>query len=207
MPSTAIGLVVDRSGSMGSLRAEAQNAVNQFIKDQKAESGKAFLLLTDFDDQFRVVKPLTNLKSIEADYELEPRGTTALYDAVAKTVQSLEEGIKSKKNPPEQAVMVVVTDGYENASQEYKSDDLKSLIESKKSDGWEFIFLAAGQDAILEAGKMGIGGGTSLTYDTANYGQTVAMASTSVSSYRATANMDSFTDADRKKAVDTTSGS
>jgi hypothetical protein len=205
MTTTAIGLVVDRSGSMAAIQGEAQAAVNEFIKEQKALDGKAFLLLTQFDSSFEVVHHLTNLKKVNADYVLKPRATTALYDAIGRTVKELEDGIEAKKTKPDQAIMVIVTDGHENASQEYNSDSLKKLIEEKQKGGWEFIFLAAGQDAILSGAQMGFAAGQSITYDTQNYGQSVAYASASVSNFRNTGNTTQVTDEDRQRLADTSS--
>lgn len=205
MPTTAIGLVVDRSGSMYSIQMEAQNAVNNFIKEQKKEAGKAFLLLTEFDSVFDVVHPLTNLKKVNADYRLLPRDMTALYDAIGRTVKELEDGIESKKTKPDQAIVVVVTDGGENHSTEYDSEKLKALIEDKKAAGWEFIFLAANQDAVLEGGKIGLGRWQTVGYDTTNYGDTVAFASSSVSNFRNTGSTNTVTEEDRERLATPTS--
>ena len=108
----------------------------------------------------------------EKDYFV--RGCTALLDALGSTIQR----ISAAREPAEQVIFVITTDGLENASREYSYRKVKALVEQKKAGGWEFLFFGANIDAIAAAGSVGIrpdravnyrpdGAGTRLNYQVA----------------------------------------
>ncbi len=155
---TDITLVVDRSGSMASCQAEAQSGINAFIKDQKEKPGDAIFSLLQFDTEHEYVFNAVPIKQVEK-YALVPRGMTALLDAVGKAIT--ETGSRLDKMPevdrPGLVVVAIITDGQENASNEYKRSKIKEMIEHQQSVyGWQFTFLGANQDAFAEAGSIGI---------------------------------------------------
>lgn len=112
---------------------------------------------------------------------------TALYDAIGRgaTELGLALAAKPEDQRPDKVVVVILTDGYENASQEYTPGSIKEMIERQTNDySWTFTFLGANQDAILEAGKIGITRDAALTYAGQNVKAAFAVASASTSTLR-----------------------
>ncbi len=203
---TDITLVVDRSGSMASRREEAQGGVNSFIDKQKGEDGEAVLTLLQFDTEHEMVHdgvPITEV----GEYELEPRGMTALLDAVGMAITTAKGRRKAtaKADRAGLVVFVIVTDGLENASHEYSKEQVKALIEKQRdSKGWQFVYLGAGHDAFEAAGGMGIGQASTGGYVPDSVGAAYGAASDSVGRMRGALAMNgpidpSFTDEQRKK--------
>lgn len=155
--------IVDRSGSMSSITDDAIGGFNEFLKGQKKESGEANFTLVLFDNEYLtpyVNTPINEVKELTRS-TFVPRGTTALYDAVGRSIISAKERIKTLKesDKPEQVIIAILTDGGENASSEFTQDSVKKLIKESQDDSdWGFIFLAANQDATLSASNIGIGG-------------------------------------------------
>lgn len=196
---TAIAVVVDRSGSMVTMREDAEGGLNTFIEDQKKEEGRCTLRLDQFDDHFDTVFPSKDIQEI-GKYTLVPRGGTALLDAIGKTVTNFGEELAAmpEDERPGNVIVVVVTDGGENMSREWTGDKVKELIKQQEEQyGWTFVFLAANQDAIAVGGQYGFNAGTSLTYTGQTVGSTYSMLSGRVSATRAGASFDSFTDSER----------
>jgi len=134
---------------------------NQFLREQQEVDGIARITLVLFDDEYEV--PADNLPVSEVtclDQETyRPRGTTALLDAIGKTIKSFQKRIQDlpKKKRPDQVIFAIFTDGLENASCKYGWQDIADKIRKRQEkDGWEFLFLAAGQDAIATAAQMNI---------------------------------------------------
>ena len=96
-------------------------------------------------------KPIAEVKNVTRN-DYVPDGMTPLYDAIAETVFKVD----SLVTPGTVVLMTIITDGLENASRKYTSAKLKVLIEKYMEAGWEFTYIGANQDAILEAGKLGI---------------------------------------------------
>lgn len=157
---TAFCLVMDRSGSMASIQNEAQGAINGFVEDQKKLPGKATLTFVRFDNHYEEVfsnKPIQDVGKLE----LEPRGMTALWDAVGSTIVSFGQALAAmdEKERPGKVLFIIVTDGHENNSKKYTtlSRIHQMITEQKEKWNWEFIFLAANMDAGAVADDMGIG--------------------------------------------------
>lgn len=167
-------MVIDRSGSMGGILDDAQGGINAFIEEQKKADGKANLTLAEFDNNYEVVYQRTPLDKVPG-YELRPRGMTALLDAIGRTMATYRDVKTTGKK-----IAVVVTDGHENCSQEWDRPRILELIESLKSEGWEFVFLAASEQAIDDAASFGFDRDASIQFD-AN------MVGTSQATYAATA--------------------
>lgn len=155
---TDITLVVDRSGSMEAIRADAQGGVNTFLADQAKQPGEALVTLVHFDTTYEFVHrgvPVTKVPK----YELVPRGGTALLDAVGRAINETGERLSqmAEADRPGLVVFVVMTDGEENSSQEFTKAQIKTMIEHQQSVyKWQFTFLGANQDAFAEAGSMGV---------------------------------------------------
>jgi len=165
--------IVDRSGSMGSMQVEAQGGINAFIEEQR-KVGEANLTIVEFDNFINVVCDKVDINE-SVEYKLEPRGMTALLDAIG-TVVGDKEKYSSKTG---KTIVVVMTDGAENASKEWSKDKISTLINERKEDGWEFLFLAAGQDAISVGQAYGFDKDSTVTFANNSMG---AMHATNVAS-------------------------
>ena len=155
---TDITLVVDRSGSMASVREDAEGGVNTFITDQAKEPGEALLTLVQFDTEYEFLHKGVPVSQVPK-YELVPRGMTALLDAVGRAIN--ETGERLSKMPdqdrPSLVIFVVMTDGEENSSKEFTKAHIREMIEHQQNVyNWQFTFLGANQDAFAEAGGLGI---------------------------------------------------
>lgn len=156
--NTHIAVVLDRSGSMASMKNEIIGGFNGFLDDQKQVEGTATMTLVQFDneiDRLADFKPLAEIEQL-TDKTYVPRGCTRLYDAIGLTVNSVKEAISKAAEKPDKVLVVILTDGMENASQEYNTDGIRDLLEERQKEGWEFSFIGANQDAILTAKGIGI---------------------------------------------------
>lgn len=153
-----VTVVIDRSGSMVSCKEEAENGLNQFIKDQKDQDGKCLFTLVQFDTQYEFVHKGELVQNV-GKFELIPRGMTALLDAVGRAIN--ETGERLAKMPETQrpgvVIFVILTDGYENASSEFTRKQIKDMITHQREKyNWQFTYLGANQDAFAEAEGYGI---------------------------------------------------
>jgi uncharacterized protein YegL len=156
---TEIAYILDRSGSMESLQEAAVASFNEFLGAQREVPGAARLTLVLFDDAYEVpvdAVPLASVAKMKAK-DFVPRGSTALLDAIGKTILRLDRDMAGRDVSAGAAKVVVAifTDGHENASREFDDRKVGDLIrEFREKKGWEFIFLAANQDAIASAGRL-----------------------------------------------------
>jgi Mg-chelatase subunit ChlD len=160
---TCVLVIGDRSGSMAPLLPEAVGGFNNFLHDQQKLGANIEMTFVLFDDQYDPIYIKSNVANI-ADMTTEKwlaRGLTALLDAIGKGIADFNPG------PDEQAVVVIITDGHENASKEFTRENIKKLIEDKEKLGWKFIFLASDKTAILDAASFGISAGSTYAF-TAN---------------------------------------
>jgi hypothetical protein len=147
--TTLIAVVMDRSGSMEAIKEEMQAAFADFIATQRTAAGACVVSLFQFDNRFETVYEAIPLAEVPP-LELVPRSGTALNDAIANAITTV------RRADPDSVVMVVITDGEENDSREYKGGEgaqkIARLIRHRKlADGWEFVFLGAGLDDIAAA--------------------------------------------------------
>ena len=150
-----IRMVLDRSGSMSSCRNETVDSINKYVEEIKKDGVVGLFTLSTFDS-VSIDIPISRVKInelIEFGYDiLEPRGGTPLNDAIGLAVSDLSnfnlEGNEKK-------VLVIVTDGMENASREYSTKAIKQLIEEKTKEGWLIIYLGADHDAFLQSSNLG----------------------------------------------------
>ena len=155
---TDITMIVDRSGSMGAIRTDAEGGINSFIEQQKLEPGEALLTLVQFNTQYEFIHSGTPIKLVPP-YKLEPDGSTALLDAVGRAVNETGArlAVMEESQRPGLVVVVIVTDGQENASREFNRAQIRQMIEHQQSVyRWQFTFLAANQDAFSEGASLGI---------------------------------------------------
>lgn len=154
---THIAMVVDRSGSMQGIHTDMNGAILRLLKDQSSEPGYCVVDITTFDD--KIEHPYVGVRPDDVKGEvIVPRGSTALNDAIGYTV--VELGVRFSAMPEEDrpgtVIIVVVTDGMENASREYTAEQVKALIEHQSINyGWTFMYLAANVDAFATGGGYG----------------------------------------------------
>jgi hypothetical protein len=165
-----ITLVVDRSGSMGECKVEAEKGINAFIAEQKELPGEALFSILQFDNTSEWVFQGKPVKEV-GHYKLEPRGMTALLDAVGRAIKSTGQRLEAmpEADRPGLVIIAIVTDGLENISSEFTRDNIRKMIELQTNTyNWKFTYLGANQDAFAEAGSIGIPMGGAATYTTSN---------------------------------------
>ena len=156
--STDIIIVLDRSGSMSSIASDMEGGFDAFIKEQKALPGECHLTLTQFDDQYEVVYERKALRDVPK-LSLTPRGSTALLDAIGRTIDATGKRLSAlpEADRPSKVVFVVITDGFENASREYNTLRVVEMIKTQREKyAWEFVFMGASENAISVAQGLGI---------------------------------------------------
>jgi Mg-chelatase subunit ChlD len=146
---TELVCIIDRSGSMSACLSDAQGGFNHFIAEQKKLDVPCKVQLVQFDTEYEQVWKRQNLRDV-GEYTLQPRGSTALLDAVGRTIANFTP--KKDRN----VIVVIVTDGEENSSREFSKEQVKKLVKEREADGWSFVFIGAGIDAFAEAGGIGI---------------------------------------------------
>jgi Mg-chelatase subunit ChlD len=206
---THLAVILDRTGSMESIRDDTIGGFNAFLNEQKQQPGKATLTLVQFDDQdpYEVIHQVKTVHEV-SDLTREayvPRASTPLLDAIGRGINDLEKSMADMKEDdrPSKVVFVVITDGQENASREFRRDQiLKMINEKEKQHGWQFVFLSADLNAIDDAMDQGFQTKFSLAFDKDSKGTRNAWGSVSekISNYRASRSQDvAFSDEDRNK--------
>lgn len=196
--NTDIIVILDRSGSMTNIRADVEGGFNAFIAEQRKLPDPCFVTLTQFDsDSIDTVyerKPLVDVPALS----FTPRSCTPLLDAVGRTIT------KALTQPLSERVLVIIlTDGYENASQEWTKAGVKKLLEERQKAGWAVIFLAANVDAFEEARQYGINASTAAGYAATSKGVQAAISLSSQKSLQYRSGVaPTFTDADRQTLQD-----
>lgn len=205
---THILAVVDRSGSMGwnGVNKEMENALNEYFRGQSEVEGKCLVDYVQFDNTAELLYHDVEVGKAEAT--IRPRGGTALLDAIGKSVIDL--GKKLKRLPealrPARVQVVIVTDGAENASHTYSSDDVKTLI-AKQTDiyDWDFVFLGANIDAVQTGEMFGINPNKALNFNI-HSGEAILNTSSVLNNYTTTyrgagAAAANFSDDDRNQTM------
>jgi hypothetical protein len=183
-----IVFVLDRSGSMESIAADMRGGFDAFIAEQRKIPGDCAVTLAQFDDKYEVVyqgKPIADVPPCT----LEPRGSTALLDAIGRTI--VQTGGRLMVTPeherPSKVFFVVITDGQENASQEFNHFEVASMIKRQREVyAWEFVFLGADENALAVAGGLGIRSAAKFVNNGAGAQAVYSSVSASVGESRAT---------------------
>jgi uncharacterized protein YegL len=199
-----IAVVLDRSGSMESIKNETINGFNKFVKAQKETGINAKLTLAQFDTEYELVYHQLHIKEVPkmTKKTFVPRGATALLDAIGKTIKSTRKYQKQNDETEYKTIFVIITDGEENASVDYTREDIfKKITKMQKKHQWEFVFLAANQDAISTASHFGISAKKAIRYAADSLGTEDVFESVSKNVMYSLQEKRpiSFTDEDRKK--------
>lgn len=167
VPVSHISIVLDRSGSMKCIRDDVVNGFNEFVADQKQVPGEARLSLFQFDSEYEIVHdglPLADVPEMQRE-DFQPRASTALLDAIGRAIADTQRAIEVASPRPERVLIAIITDGYENSSREFDHRTISDLIRRFESEyGWEFVYLAADQDAIATAAEYGIKARSSMDF-------------------------------------------
>lgn len=175
---TELVFILDRSGSMSGLEGDTIGGFNAMIQKQKKEDGEAYVSTILFDNVSEVLHDRIKLKDVPKmtgkDYTV--RGCTALIDAIGGAIHHIGNIHKYARpeDVPAHTMFIITTDGQENASHQYSSDEVKKMIESQKEKyGWEFLFIGANIDAVETAARFGINRNRAVNYNADSKGTQV----------------------------------
>lgn len=185
-----VGIVVDQSGSMHGLTKETIDGFNEFLQEQQKNDVE--MVVTIFDSTVDV-RPAQHVKDVPplTDKTYVPQNMTALFDAIGLTVAAMN-------SHPGKKVVCIITDGQENQSKEYTRPQIRDLIVDRQGNGWDFVFMGAGLDAIAQAGDIGIPNAHVASYAASAVGTHAVYQTTSnVVTRSATGQNVAFTDEER----------
>ena len=173
---TELVFILDKSGSMAGLEADTIGGFNAMIERQKQADGEALVSTVLFSTQSTVIHDRVDLRKIEplTRRQYFVGGCTALIDAIGGAIHHIGNVHKyaREEDRPEHTVFVITTDGMENASRAYTSDEVKAMVQRQKEKyGWEFLFLGANIDAVETAAHYGIGEDRAVTFHNDSVGQ------------------------------------
>jgi Mg-chelatase subunit ChlD len=200
---TRLVIVADRSGSMHGIAGDMNGAIRQLLIEQATQPGTLVVDIVTFDTV--VEYPYTGVAPAEVtDDIIRPRGSTALNDAVGLTIAKLGAELSSlaEDDRPGHVIVVVVTDGMENASREYTTQQVKAMVEEQTGKwGWTFLYLAANVDAFATGAGYGFARGQTISYaaDSEGAESVVKSASAGITRTRSGLSTD-FTDEEREAA-------
>lgn len=172
---TEMVFILDRSGSMSGLEADTIGGYNSLLEKQRKEVGDATVTTVLFDDQYEMIHDHVAIGKVKdiTNKEYFARGMTGLLDAIGKTINYVGNRYKNALDSevPNKTMVVIITDGQENASKEFTLSQVKRMIErQKKKFGWEFLFLGANIDAVSTAADFGISADRAVTYEADSIG-------------------------------------
>ncbi len=173
---THITVVIDSSGSMGTIRTDTIGGFNSFLKEQQRAPGKMTLTQIHFSsavlgvppywvkDEFTPVQDVLPLN----EHTYVPGGGTPLLDSIGVAIVETGNHLARMKeeDKPGKVLMVIITDGQENASRTYSKKQIKEMVQHQTDVyKWDFIFLGANMDAIGEGMSTGFSRGTSVNWN------------------------------------------
>lgn len=179
--------IIDRSGSMKLIKDDAIGGFNQFLEDQKKLPGEATLTFVQFNCKVVTIHENLPIKDVPGlnNNSYVPFGSTSLFDAIGTTVESVGKRLANTPEElrPEHVIFAILTDGAENSSEKFKERSvIKEMITHQQDKySWEFIFLAANQDAFAEGMRLGIKPGDTYNFRSTSEGVRAAYANMSKS--------------------------
>jgi hypothetical protein len=207
---TLIVFLLDRSGSMQSIKSDVIGGFDAFLTEQRAADGDCRVTLAQFDNEYEVVYRSVPLSDVPP-LELNPRNSTALLDSMGKLITDTAAEIDAltEDDKPGSVIVAIMTDGMENASSEWRRPDVKALVEQQTNQfAWEFLYMGADQDAVEVGKDLGVKAEQAITYGRGRSREAMIAASGNVRSYRnakrvdAAAPMPAFTEDQRSELSD-----
>lgn len=192
---THISMVIDRSGSMSSCWSDVKGGYAELVKQNKEAEGKCTFTVAAFDTEYDLLEDFTDIKDVKETLLVNPRGGTALLDAIGKTIVSVGEKLAKldEQDRPMKVLMVIQTDGWENASREFKKDDVKKMIKDQTDVyKWEFQFIGASLESVEEAKSWGIKGSNASTVTLLENQEAWHTLGSKMKNMRAATTMDSY---------------
>ena len=173
---TEMVFILDKSGSMSGLEADTIGGFNSMIERQRKEPGEALVSTVLFANESTVIHDRVDIRKVEpmTDRQYSVGGCTALIDAIGQAIHHIGNVHKyaREEDVPEHTIFVITTDGMENASHRYSSDEVKCMVNRQKEKyGWEFLFLGANIDAVETAARFGISEDRAVRYHNDARGQ------------------------------------
>lgn len=191
-------MILDRSGSMGSVKQDTiggfnQNLVSMLQDAKEQENIDHIVSLVQFDDQYEELqwmKPVSAMNELTEE-TFVPRGGTALFDAIGKAITSLRENINDRlKVGSANVIVTIFTDGAENSSREYEFGAIKALLEEVQNTRlWIVTLIGCNEETLEKAGQMGISKGNTMSYQPGKIGTQQAFASYASNRSRVTRSM------------------
>ncbi|MCL2315842.1 MAG: VWA domain-containing protein [Actinomycetia bacterium] len=163
---TDITMLLDRSGSMQSIKTDIEGGFDAFMAEQRKQPGTCRVSLSQFDTEYESVYTAKDLADVPP-LDLCPRDATALLDAIGQAVRDTQArlGAMPEAERPGAVIVGIMTDGLENSSREMTYPAVKALIEAQETrHGWIFTYLGANQDAIEEGARLGIDHARAMTF-------------------------------------------
>jgi uncharacterized protein YegL len=190
---TELVFILDKSGSMSGLESDTIGGFNSMLQKQKALDGECRITTVLFDNHYELLHDRLDLRAVSPITEKEyyVGGSTALLDAIGRTIRKLVNVQRSTAEDYRagKVLFIIITDGMENVSREFSSQQVKTMIEHEKEKyGWEFIFLGANIDAVETAGRYGIDADRAVDYvaDSEGTALNFTVMSQTVASFRKT---------------------
>lgn len=164
---TKIWFLLDRSGSMQGLTDDLIGGFNQFLLDQQAKSGRAKMTVVLFDGQnpHEVIVDSVRIGDVPelTRGTYQARGMTPLYDALGTLIEQADARVTRRATndrPAEDQLVLVFTDGMENASRRFARARVFEMVQQRQEDGWTFVFMGANQDSYATGRGLGLADGS-----------------------------------------------
>ncbi|WP_032379734.1 vWA domain-containing protein [Rhodococcoides fascians] len=203
-----VAALLDRSGSMHSIADDTRGGFDSFITKEREAEGRTVVTVAQFDNRYELVYDSVPIEDVPP-LVLEPRGGTALYDAIGRLVSEVGAGLAAtpENERPGSVTVLVMTDGHENASQEWTNSAVRELIQRQEAEySWDFVFLGSNIDAVEVGADLGFKRDKSMTYVSTSVGVTAAFDSVADYQHRKRSagvdacSVSAFTSEDRRRA-------
>lgn len=206
---THIVFILDRSGSMTAIEHATIEGFNRFLATHKDAPGAATVTLIQFDNQYEVNYQMCDIQQVPllTSSTFQPRGRTAYYDALGRAINETGQQLAAmaEADRPSKVLVVILTDGQENASTEFTESQIGAMREHQAEVySWEFVYIGANQDAIATAAAIGIQPDMAMNFAATNVGTQNAfnsVANATMSFRSAPDGKVSFSVEDRKNAM------
>lgn len=163
---THIVFLIDRSGSMGSIKVDMEGGLKEFLEKQKLLPGECTVTAAQFDTVYEILHKLKPLSEIEG-LHIDPRGGTALIDSMVRLIKEVGDELRElpEDQRPEKVLFITITDGEENSSKEFTNEQLKErILEQETKYNWQFTYLGANQDAFGVSRQFGLSSAKAMNF-------------------------------------------